>query len=497
MADPVYITTPIYYVNDKPHIGHAYTTLAADVLARYHRLRNRDVFFLTGTDEHGAKVAESAANVGMEPKTFADQNSKQFKKAFAALGIEYSRFLRTTDEDHERRVAAFMKKLHDAGAIYQGTYEGLYCTGCEEFKTEKELVDGKCPIHKTEPKHIQEKNYFFKLEDYLDRVQKLILDDTILIQPSARKYEAIGLIKQKLENFSISREKVTWGIPFPDDPQQTIYVWVEALQNYITAIGYGDDRATFESYWPNVTHLMAKDILKFHAIYWPALLLAAGEEPPKRLFIHGFFTINGQKMSKSLGNVIDPLSMVEKFGADGTRYLLLSQFPFGDDGDIQEERFVERFNGELANGLGNLFSRVLMMVEKFAGGEAPVASGKPDAALLHNVAAYDAALELDHIAIDKALSAIRQVVSAADLLIDNEKPWVLAKTDQPRLKEVLGDLLLRLKVLTYLVAPFLPTTSEQMQKALGLSTLDWEHMLDPIPSGRAIKRATPLFPRLG
>ncbi|MBU1074666.1 class I tRNA ligase family protein, partial [Patescibacteria group bacterium] len=308
----LFITTPIYYVNDKPHIGHAYTTVAADILARWHKQKGDEVFFLTGTDEHGAKVAESAKLANKSPQQLCDKNSKLFKEAFDNLNLSYDYFIRTTDQRHEKSVAKFMQKLYDQGDIYEGTYEGLYCTGCENFLTEKELVDGKCPDHLKEPEKISEKNYFFKLTKYLSKVQTLIEKDEIKILPEDKKKEALGLFKQGLEDFSVSRENVKWGIPLPFDKSQVTYVWVEALQNYISAIGYGDDRREFEKWWQNPLHIMAKDILKFHCIYWPALLLAAGEEPPKQMFLHGFFSINGQKMSKSIGNVIDPNDLVAK-----------------------------------------------------------------------------------------------------------------------------------------------------------------------------------------
>ncbi|MFC1662705.1 class I tRNA ligase family protein, partial [Patescibacteria group bacterium] len=351
MEKKFYITTPIYYVNDKPHIGHAYTTIAADVMARYWRkkLGEDNVFYLTGTDEHGAKVAESAEKAGKSPKEFTDEVTELFKEAWAKLDISHNYFVRTTDERHHKSVDKFMEQLKKSGSIYEGEYEGLYCRGCEKFLTEKELVDGKCEIHDTEPEQLKEKNYFFKLTDYADKVQELIESDKMVVEPAWAKSEVLGLFKQGLEDFSITRESVKWGVPLVFDKEQMVYVWVEALQNYISAIGYGDDDKEFKKWWPASIHLMAKDILKFHAIYWPAMLLAVGTKPPEKQFIHGFFSIDGKKMSKSIGNVIDPNYLVEKFGSDATRYLLLSQFPFGQDGDIKAEKFAEQYNADLAN----------------------------------------------------------------------------------------------------------------------------------------------------
>lgn len=491
-----YITTPIYYVNDQPHIGHAYTTVAADVLARWHRLDGDDVFFLTGTDEHGAKVAESAKKAGLDPKAFADQNSEKFRATFQRLNLSFDHFIRTTDSSHERQVGAFLAKLKDNGALYEGEYRGLYCTGCETFVTEKELVGGKCPIHKTVPSVITEQNYFFRLQDYLAEVERRIREKEIRIEPESRLQETLGLFKQGLEDFSVSREKVTWGIPFPFDPKQTVYVWVEALQNYITAIGYSDDRSRFTAWWPHVMHLMAKDILKFHTVYWPALLLAAGEEPPKRIFLHGFFTVNGEKMSKSLGNVIDPNRLIDQFGDDGARYLLLSQFPFGEDGDIQEGRFVEKYNADLANGFGNLASRVLAMVHKFSGGEVPVADGvSPEVAeqTTSTRAAVDDALA--HCAFERAFQSIARLIAFGDGVIDREKPWQLAKTDPERLKQVLFDLLAIVANVTVLHHPFLPKATAALATALGFGELTRE--VPPLPPGRSLATLMPLFPRLG
>ncbi|MFH0951938.1 MAG: methionine--tRNA ligase [Patescibacteria group bacterium] len=456
-----YITTPIYYVNDKPHIGHAYTTVAADVMARYWRgkIGEGNVFFLTGTDEHGAKIAESAEKAGKSPKEFADEVAELFKQAWEKLGISNDYFVRTTDERHYRSVDKFMQKLKAADAIHEGTYEGLYCKGCEKFLTEKDLVDGRCPMHKELPEKIKEKNWFFKLSKYTDEVKKLIEKDKMIIEPAWAKKEVLGLFRQGLEDFSITRESVKWGVPLVFNKDQTVYVWVEALQNYISAIGYGDNEGEFNKWWPADIHLMAKEILKFHAVYWPALLMAVGLTPPKKQFIHGFFSIDGKKMSKSLGNAIDPNSLVDKYGTDATRYLLLSQFPFGQDGDIKEEKFAEQYNSDLANGFGNLVSRTTNMIEQYSGGKVT-----DMVELSGQIKKIDGLIE--KLAFDQALKEWRNIVDQANKQIDDAKPWELAKSDKPedkqRLDKLLSELVVTIKNLAGAIQPFMPTISAQV-----------------------------------
>ncbi len=471
-----YITTPIYYVNDKPHIGNAYTTIAADVLARYYRQQEYEVFFLTGTDEHGAKVAQSAGRAGLSSQDFVDQNSELFKKSFTALDISNDYFVRTTDERHTVAVQKFMKLLYGQGDIYEGTYEGLYCVGCERFITEKELVDGHCPYHNAPPEKVSEKNYFFKLKKYLPAVQKKIENDTIRILPASKKKEVLGLFKQGLDDFSVSRENVDWGIPLPFDKKQKTYVWVEALQNYISAIGYGDNEKEFKKWWPADAHLMARDIIKFHCIYWPALLLAADLPLPRLIFAHGFFSIDGKKMSKSLGNVIDPSALVGQYGVDATRYLLLSQFPFGQDGDIKESLFKEKYNADLANNLGNLVSRTLNMIEKYCDGILP--KQQPPILYLKPIGNLIERLEFH-----QALQNIWQAVDKANRFIDEKKPWDLAKLEEQReeLEKTLAQLVGFLYELINVLRPFMPQTAEI------------------ITGGLAAKRVTkgdPLFKRI-
>ncbi|MFH1598455.1 MAG: methionine--tRNA ligase [Patescibacteria group bacterium] len=463
-----YITTPIYYVNDKPHIGHAYTTIAGDILARYYKSQGASVFYLTGTDEHGSKVAESADKASMSPQEFADQQAELFKAAWSNLNIKYDYFIRTTDKRHRESVTKFMQQLQDNQAVYEGKYQGLYCTGCEKFFTEKELVDGLCPYHKEPPKQITEKNYFFKLKDHLEEIKKLIESDQVNIRPLAQKNETLGLFKQGLEDFSISREKVKWGIPLPFDQAQNVYVWVDALQNYISAIGYGDNEEEFKKWWQEaeVIHLMARDILKFHAIFWPAMLLANGIKTPDRQYIHGFFSINGQKMSKSLGNIIDPNEMVQEFGTDATRYLLLSQFPFGADGNIDQSNFIAKYNTDLANGLGNLVARTLNMIEKFSEGQIPeTVESTRDFAKVNKYT--------EELAFDKALSEIWSQIAWANIEIDKQKPWDLAKAGQKeKLNKILSQLATLLCEIGQAISPFMPETGNKILKQISAKKIE-------------------------
>ncbi|PIT90375.1 MAG: methionine--tRNA ligase [Candidatus Komeilibacteria bacterium CG10_big_fil_rev_8_21_14_0_10_41_13] len=473
-----YITTPIYYVNDRPHIGHAYTTLVADVLARYYSLKLGEdkVFFLTGTDEHGDKVARSAKEAGLEPQAFTDQIAELYKQAWQNLNINYNYFIRTTDQDHVGAVQKIFNELKEAKtpkgnpAIYQADYQGLYCTGCEKFMTDKDLVDGKCPDHNREPEELSEKNWFFRLSDYTQILEEKIIKDEILILPEGRKNETLGLIKQGVSDFSISRESVKWGVEIPFDRSQKSYVWVDALSNYITAIGYPDDQVKFKAWWPADLHLMAQDILKFHAFYWPALLMALDLPLPKTEFIHGFFTIDGRKMSKTVGNVIKPDDLVKKYGADGTRYLLLSQFSFGFESDIKVELFDERYNSDLANGLGNLASRTANLIEK---NDLPVKvelmEEKVENSLIEN---YN---------FNEALKEIREMMTEADQLIDQTKPWELVKSDIEQATKVLTEVAGRIVRLALRLRPFMPQTAGQL--------------IDQFTAGKIVKGES-LFPRI-
>lgn len=470
MNKKFYITTPIYYVNDVPHIGHAYTTIAADVLARYHRLLDKKVFFLTGTDEHGAKVAEAAKEEGKKPKQFCDGIVSRFVDSWEKLNVSNDYFIRTTDPHHEKIVSQFLKKVYDNGFVYSGTYDGLYCVGCEKFLTESDLVGGKCPLHPNrKPVKQKEKNYFFKLSAFRDHLVSAIEDkkdkNHYQILPEERKNEILGKLKQGLGDVSISRAKVEWGIPLPWDSSQTTYVWIDALLNYYTAVNFLENKKTF---WPPEIQFVGKDILWFHAVIWEALLLAAKIPLPKAVFAHGFFTINGQKMSKSLGNTIAPEDLIKKFGVDGSRYLLLSEFPFGTDGDISLDKFNVRFNADLANGLGNLVARVAKLCEK---GNFSFVPTKPT--LCKRYQKY-----LKEYRLEKALERVWQLITQADQKINKEEVWEKEGKDlEKSLKSLVGTI----RRISLHLEPFLPETAEKIQKQF---------------KGPKIKAEKPLFPRL-
>jgi len=470
MNKKFYVTTPIYYVNDVPHIGHAYTTIAADVLARYYRVLGKKVFFLTGTDEHGAKVAEAASKERKKPKQFCDKVVARFVNSWKKLNISNDYFIRTTDPRHEKTVQKLLQKVHDNGYIYSGTYEGLYCVGCEKFLTETDLVDGKCPLHPNrKPARQKEKNYFFKLSDFRERLIKAIEDEKdknhYKILPQERKNEILGKLKQSLDDVSISRAKVEWGIPIPWDKDQTIYVWIEALLNYYTSTQFLKNK---EGFWPPDLHLVGKDILWFHAVIWEALLLATGLSLPKTVFAHGFFTVNGQKISKSLGNVISPDDLIKNFGVDGARYLMLSEFPFGTDGDISLEKFKVRYNADLANGLGNLVARVAKLCDNSGFSFKP---SKPS--LCKRYQKY-----IEDYRFEKSLGRVWQFISQADRKINKEEVW---KQKDKELEKSLKPLVASIRRIAYHLKPFLPETAEKIEKQFARPK---------------IKSEKPLFPRL-
>ena len=486
-----YITTPIYYVNDKPHIGHAYTTIIADVLARYYRekLGKENVYFLTGTDEHGAKIAESAEKLGVDPQIFVDNVSDEFKTAWKNLKINNDGFIRTSSEKHKEIVSEILKQLKLAktllsnDVLYESEYEGKYCICCEKFLNESELVDGKCLHHNQEPKLVKEKNWFFNLQDFLPVIREKIEKDELLIYPEARKNEVLGLInKQNLPDFSISRsvESVPWGIDLPWDENQKAYVWVDALSNYISALDYKDGKL-FQKFWPADVQLMALEILKFHAIYWPAILLALGLELPKKLAIHGFFTIDGKKMSKTLGNVIDPNFIVEKYGAEVSRYLILSQFSFGSESDIKVEDFPVKYNADLVNGLGNLINRVTNMVENYLDGKI----NKEEFVIIEEFI-DKVNLEIEKINFKEALNKIWVLIQKSNSLIDQEKPWELAKNkdeaNEAKLKVILNSCINNLYNIAIALKSFMPEKSQEI--------------LDILNADKIQKPSEPLFPRL-
>lgn len=498
-----YITTPIYYVNSKPHIGHAYTTIVADAFARYYRFKlgNDNVFFLTGTDEHGAKIAQSAEKLGKTPQEFCDEISAQFKNSWQNLSIEPNDFIRTTEPRHEKVVKEILMKLKDAktpkgnDVIYKGTYEGLYCVGCESYKKESDLIDGKCPDHKVAPEFLREDNYYFRLSDYAEIIKEKILSNELEIKPVERKNEVVGFIDQGLEDIAISREQVKWGIELPFDSNQTTYVWVDALINYVSALGYPDSD-NYKKFWPADLHLLGKDILKFHCIIWPAMLMAAGLELPKELFVHGYFTIDGQKMSKTIGNVIDPNDLVAEFGSEAARYLIISQYAFGQDGDIKAEDFKTKFNADLANGLGNLVSRTLGMVEKYFNNKIPAGkySASFDLANLWNVVDVN----YNERRIFENMKEIWAAISWCDGYIAEKQPWTLAKNNKTEeLEQVLYNALEIIRHLAYLIFPVLPETSKEILRRLKASPQDYEtaKKIDGLTVGETIEKSEPLFLR--
>ncbi|MBU2579614.1 methionine--tRNA ligase [Patescibacteria group bacterium] len=464
MKNKFYITTSIFYVNSVPHIGHALEMVQADVLARYYRQLGDDVFFLTGADEHGIKIVRTAEKTGKSVQALIDENTSEFKRLTEVLNISNDDFIRTSDSKrHWPSVYKIWDILNSKGDIYKGKYEGLYCAGCEAYLNQSDLVDGKCPIHKKEPDVLEEENYFFKLSKYIPRVKEMIEKNELGIVPEKRKKEILGLIKQGVEDVSISRpkENLTWGIPVEKDASQTIYVWFEALCNYISALGYGGNEKNFERYWPADIHCVGKDILRFHTLLWPAMLLAAELPLPKKVFIHGYFTSEGQKMSKSIGNVVNPFDVVEKYGAEVVRYYVLREFSSTEDGDFSAERLKERYNADLANGLGNLVSRVLTLAEKIKmNQESGIINHKIEEEIKLTKENYKKAL--GEIKFNEALEAVWKLISVCDEYVEKNKPWELQKNDEKKFNEVISDLLVSLKEIAILLKPFMPRTAEKI-----------------------------------
>jgi methionyl-tRNA synthetase len=507
MSEPFYITTPIYYVNASPHIGHAYTTIVADVLARYARMAGRETFFVTGTDEHGDKIAEAAAKAGISPKQYADAVSAQFRSLWPALSITNDYFIRTTDANHVETVRSILQKVYDAGDIYFGSYEGHYCVGCERFYMEKELVDGKCPDHQTEPEHRKESNYFFRMSKYQDWLIRHIQDHPDFIRPERYRNEVLAFLRDPLEDLCISRPKtrLEWGITLPFDEKYVTYVWFDALINYVTAIGYPDG-AKFGKFWPSAEHLIAKDILKPHGIYWPTMLKAAGIAPYQHLNVHGYWNSDAGKMSKSLGNVVRPLDLKDKYGLDAFRYFLLRDMVFGLDSNFSEEAFVSRLNSDLANDLGNLVSRSITMAIKYCDGKIPQPpAGNRESRLsglaLKTVAEVEACFA--DMALHKALMAVWELISAANKYIVENEPWSLAKdpANQEKLIAVMYRLLETLRAVAILLMPFMPQAAEKILQQIGLDTtrkynLDIIREKEALPAGSGLIRSESLFPRV-
>jgi methionyl-tRNA synthetase len=454
-----YITTAIDYVNARPHLGHAYEKICADVLARWHRLDGREVFFLTGTDENAQKNVQAAKETGKDVKSFVDENTKEFKRLCEVYNISYDDFIRTTEERHRRVSQSFFQRIHENKDIYKGKYRGLYCVGCEAFYLEKDLVNGKCPEHGKRPEWIEEENYFFRLSKYHKQILELIEKNPKFILPETRRNEILSRLKNPLRDLSVSRCNVEWGIPVPFDKEQKIYVWFDALLNYISALGF-PDKEKFKEFWPADIHLIGTGINWFHSVIWPAMLMSAGVEPPKGVFVHGYINIGGKKLSKSKGLVIDPFEIVKKFGADQVRYFLVKEIPFGEDGEFSEDALKERINGELVSDLGNLVNRVLTIAEKFSGDikGTPELDKKLD---FRKIKGFMDKLELHH-----ALACVWDFIRASNKYINEKEPWNLKG---PELGEVLYNLLEALRVIAILINPFIPQTSEKICKQLGVS----------------------------
>jgi methionyl-tRNA synthetase len=501
---PYYVTTPIYYVNSTPHIGHAYTTVAADVFARHQRQRGRETFLLTGVDEHASKVARVAEEQGLAPQEYADRIVEAWRALPARLGVSNDFFIRTSDDGHKRFVQEFLTRIRENGRedIYQDVYAGLYCVGCEAFKTEEELVDGKCPEHDVEPEWIEERNWFFRLSAYQERLLALYDERSDFVLPGFRANEARSFIAGGLQDFSISRAGQPWGIPIPWDPDQVAYVWADALVNYLSALTYarpGED--LIPRFWPVAHHLLAKDILRFHCVYWPALLLAAGYDVPRQLFVHGYLLLNDRKISKSLGNVVDPLDLIDVYGADAVRFWCARSVSFGQDGVASIDGLRERYERELGNDLGNLLSRVTAMVARYRQGTlAAVPSDDSDVAAILAPLRDDVAARLDAFDLTGALERIWEVVRGLNRHVEVMAPWQLAKEEAnaEELDRVLYDLVDGLRAVAVAVAAYLPDTSARILAAVGQAqALDWAE----VAYGRTrpaenVEPAAPLFPRV-
>ncbi|MDR2884091.1 MAG: methionine--tRNA ligase [Deferribacteraceae bacterium] len=505
-----YVTTPIYYVNDVPHLGHTYTTVAADTIARFKRMCGEETFFLTGTDEHGQKIEQAAAKKKLTPKELADNVVGRYYKLWEKLGITNNKFVRTTDEYHKTAVQAIFKKLQDNGDIYEGEYEGWYCTPCEAFWTESQLrEDNLCPDCGRPTAKMKEPTYFFRMSKYQDALLKHIEAHPDFIKPESRRNEIISFINEGLRDLSVSRVTFSWGVKVPNDPKHVIYVWIDALVNYLTALGYTtDDDALFKKFWPATVQLVGKDILRFHTVYWPTMLMSLGLPLPKSVFAHGWWTVEGQKMSKSLGNVVDPFYVTDKFGIDQVRYFLLREVTFGLDGDFSYKALIHRINGDLANDLGNLTTRTLGMITRYFDGVIPAAGEFQDTErAIHTLIADTAKSYVNHmndLAFNKALLSVWELVGALNRYIDSMQPWALAKDEaqKDRLGTVLYTAVDGLRALSYFIAPFMPESAVKLRSQIGInaeiavdnvSTLEQSAKM---PAGGKLGEVVALFPRI-
>ncbi len=517
MARPYYVTTPIYYVNDRPHIGHAYSTVAADVVSRYQRLRGKPSYFLTGLDEHGLKIERRAREEGLAPQDFVDRMAAPFRLAWEELECAHDGFIRTTSAQHRENVQALWKLMNANGDIYLDDYEDWYCVGCESFKTEKELLEGNlCPIHRSPVERIKERSYFFRLSNYTKPLLDFYDAHPDFVQPEARFNEVKSFVKEGLRDLSISRTSFRWGVPVPDDPEHVVYVWLDALMNYVSALGGPADPGAaplYDEFWQaseSIVHIVGKDILRFHAIYWPAFLMSAGIRVPTQIWAHGWLTVNGEKMSKSLGNFLPPGPLVEAFGADVLRYYFMREVGFGQDGDFSHQNLINRYNGELANGLGNLMNRIVASIlKKHLDGRVPSVDfdelEPPDRALIERAKELSrvAATHFEALAFHRALDAIWELVSSANKYVDTTEPWKLAKQDdKTRLRQVCYTVLETLRWLSILLFPVMPRKCNELRKQLGappllpIEELDlWPSAWGGLRSGSDTKAPSPLFPR--
>lgn len=504
---PFYITTPIYYPSGNPHIGHCYTTVACDSIARYRRMQGYDVMFLTGTDEHGLKIEQKAAEKGITPKEYVDNIVQIFKKLWKYMNVDYDRYIRTTDDYHITSVQKIFKELYDKGYIYKGEYSGKYCTPCESFWTESQLVDGKCPECGREVTKAKEEAYFFKMSPFADRIEKL-LTETDYLQPKTRAVELVNnFIKPGLEDLCVSRTSFKWGIPVTFDEKHVVYVWIDALSNYITALGfYNNAYSDYDKFWPADVHMVAKDIMRFHAIIWPAMLMALEQPLPKHLAVHGWITFNGQKMSKSLGNVVDPFVLGERYGADAIRYHILREMALGADSSFSNEIMINRINSDLANGLGNLVSRTVAMVKKYFDGTLPAekVSTEFDNDLITMATTLKNRVDefIDKTQLNNALAEIFKVVSRANKYIDETEPWVIAKDEskKPELAGVLYNLLEAIRIVSTLLSAFMPTTMPKVWEQIGANESDVSYenasKFNVLSQTVTVKKGEVLFPRI-
>ena len=493
-------TTPIYYVNAKPHLGHAYTTIVADAVSRWHRLLGEEVHLLTGTDEHGLKIQQAADAAGVSPKEFADSIAPLFAQAWDRLNITHDDFIRTTEPRHAAGVKKLLQACFDAGDIEADMYRGQYCVACEAYFIEEELIEGKCPIHMKETTYVEEENYFFRLSRFEDRLLKWYEDHPTAITPGFRMNEVLGFIKGGLNDFSVSRKTLTWGIPLPWDPSHVAYVWFDALANYITAVGYGTDDKAFAENWPVDYHFIGKDIIRFHCVYWPAMLMSAGIEPPKGWAVGGWLLVDGEKMSKTTGNVVNPLDLIDVVGVDGFRYYVLAETTYGNDGDFSDEGLIKRFNSDLANNLGNLAARVATVVEKKCGGVGPASSANSPLAEIAATAVAETSQAWAAVQPSKALEATWKLIGATNSYLEDNEPWKMEPGDA--VNTVMGDALEALRIVSILANPALPTTTQEIWNRIGLTgniadlRINTDTKWGQYTGGTQVVKGQPLFPRL-